>query len=175
MGIYCVIYEYDREGVIASGAADDAIRLFVENQDGSVIPNPYILLLFLSLSLFKFKAMVNCLIQFVHILLGPFYKLHSMLQRFIILVLLLLLLFGFTCIKGLQSMHKKAEEITRGIYRPKSTGHIYNNNRILRYELIHTGHISPITHSLRLASVFTMELANLGIQLNEMFNWDAKA
>lgn len=25
--------EYDREGIIASGAADDAIRIFVENED----------------------------------------------------------------------------------------------------------------------------------------------
>lgn len=27
---------YDREGIIASGAADDAIRLFVENNEGMV-------------------------------------------------------------------------------------------------------------------------------------------
>ena len=30
------MYDYDREGIIASGAADDAIRLFVDNKDGLV-------------------------------------------------------------------------------------------------------------------------------------------
>lgn len=38
-----MVCEYVREGIIATGAADDAIRLFVENKDGLVwIILPYI-------------------------------------------------------------------------------------------------------------------------------------
>ena len=36
LSVSCILFWYDREGIFASGAADDAIRLFVDDNESQV-------------------------------------------------------------------------------------------------------------------------------------------